>query len=327
MKNYGLTQSRFPVLRNSLNEYVCKDEVYLKLQELIMYYIIFPLFYLLSLLPWRVLYFISDGVYGLIYYVFGYRKKVVMHNLSIAFPEKTEAERVRIAKDFYHNFIDTFIETIKLISVSEKEFDKRFTSNIEVINALYDTGKNAQMFTGHFFNWEFANLGFAKNAKFPLVLVYLPLGNKAFNKIIVDIRERYGSIMLSATEFKHKFKEMVHGRYALGLAADQNPGSPENAFWIPFFNRLTPFVPGPEKGAKRDDMACAFGHFYKVKRGYYHFEFEVITLTPNEFAPGKLTEKYVACLEKAIRKQPANYLWSHRRWKFTFDPQKHTAVV
>jgi KDO2-lipid IV(A) lauroyltransferase len=210
-----------------------------------MYYIIYPLFYVLSLLPWRVLYFLSDAVYGLIYYVLGYRKEVVLKNLLIAFPEKTEKERVRIAKDFYHNFTDTFIETIKLLSVNDKVFRKRYTSNIGIVNELYDTGKNAQMFTGHFFNWEFANLGFAKESKWPLVFVYLPLANKALNKIIVDLRERYGSMMLSAMEFKHRFKEFVPDRYALGLAADQNPGSPENAFWVPFFNRLTPFVPGP----------------------------------------------------------------------------------
>jgi KDO2-lipid IV(A) lauroyltransferase len=291
-----------------------------------MYYIIYPVIYLLSLLPWRVLYFISDGFYGLVYYVIGYRKKVVMKNLHIAFPAKTEKERVRIAKDFYHNFTDTFIETIKLLSVSDKEFDKRFTSNIEVVNDLYDTEKNAQIFTGHFFNWEFANLGFAKKAKLPLVFVYLPLGNKAFNKIIVDLRVRYGSIMLSATEFKQTFKSLVKGRYALGLAADQNPGSPDNAYWVPFFNRLTPFVPGPEKGAKANNMACIFGHFYKVKRGYYHFEFEIMTIMPDSFEPGELTCLYVNLLEKAIRKCPANYLWSHRRWKYEFDEEKHTSV-
>jgi len=284
-----------------------------------MYYVIYPIFYLLSLLPWRVLYFISDGFYGLIYYVIGYRKEVVMKNLLIAFPEKTGAERVRIAKDFYLNFTDTFIETVKLISVSEKEFDKRFTSNIEVVNALYDTGQNAQMFTGHFFNWEFANLGFAKNAKFPLVFVYLPLANKAFNKVIVDLRSRYGSVMLSSGEFKDRFKEYVNGRYALGLAADQNPSSPQNAYWVSFFDRLTPFFTGPEKGAKTNNMLCFFGHFYKVKRGYYHFEFELMTTTPNDFETGELTKLYVDLLEKAIRKKPSNYLWSHRRWKWEFD--------
>ena len=189
-----------------------------------MYYIIYPIFYLLSLLPWRVLYFISDALYGLIYYVFGYRKKVVMNNLVIAFPEKTEKERIRIAKDFYHNFIDTFIETIKLISLSDKEFDKHCTTNVAELNDVFATGVNAQVFTGHFFNWEFANLSFSRSANIPLVFVYLPLGNKAFNKIIVDLRTRYGSIMLSATEFKHKFKETAPAHYALGLAGGSKSG-------------------------------------------------------------------------------------------------------
>jgi KDO2-lipid IV(A) lauroyltransferase len=293
-----------------------------------MYYIIYPIFYMLSLLPWRVLYFISDGLYGLIYYVFGYRRKVVMSNLLIAFPEKTEEERTRFAKDFYHNFIDTFIETIKLISLSDKEFDKRCSLDAGELNELFAKGVNAQVFTGHFFNYEFANLAFARYAKIPLVFVYMPLGNKAFNKIIVDIRKRYGSILLSATEFKHKFKEMVPDHYALGLAADQSPGSPDNAYWLPFFNKMTPFIPGPEKGAKKNNMPCIFGHFYKEKRGYFKFELEIMTMTPNEFEPGHITKLYVDHLEKAIRRKPANYLWSHRRWKREYNEEKygHLAV-
>jgi KDO2-lipid IV(A) lauroyltransferase len=132
-----------------------------------------------------------------------------------------------------------------------------------VVNKLYDTGKNAQMFTGHFFNWEFANLGFARNAKLPLVFVYLPLGNKAFNKIIVDLRIRYGSVMLSAGDFKHKFKEFVQGRYALGLAADQNPGSPDNAYWVPFFDQAERlFSPALKKGPRSNDMVCCLGHTF-----------------------------------------------------------------
>lgn len=273
------------------------------------------------------MYIISDGIYLLVYYLLGYRKEVVMKNLLIAFPEKTEKERVRIAKDFYHNFIDTFIETIKLISVSDKEFAKRYTSNIEVVNDLYATGSNIQIYTGHFFNWEFANLGFSRESKLPLVFVYLPLANKAFNRIIVKLRVRYGSIMIPATDFKTRFQEYVNGRYVLGLAADQNPGSAQASYWIPFFNKLTPFVAGPERGARKNNMLCVFGNFYKVRRGYYRFKFEVMTLTPRDFEPGKLTERYVHYLEKAIRERPANYLWSHRRWKWEFDETKHGNLV
>lgn len=292
-----------------------------------MYYVIYPLFYLLSLLPWRVLYFISDGVYGLVYYVFGYRKKVVMHNLQIAFPEKTEAERIRIAKDFYRKFTDTFVEMIKLISVSEKNFSKRFTANIEEVNALFDQGYNLQLLTGHFFNWEFANLGVARLAIFPFMVVYMPLGNKAFDKLVFNLRTRFGTILIPAVDFKTRFSELAHERYGLILVADQNPGNPENAHWMPFFDRYTPFVKGPEKGAKQNNTAVVFAHFYATRRGHFRVQFETLTTTPRDFEDGQLTLLYKKHLEQAIRRQPANYLWSHRRWKWVFEEGKHLPVV
>ncbi len=292
-----------------------------------MYYIIYPLLYLLSLLPWFVLYLISDGIYGLVYYVFGYRKEVVMKNLRIAFPEKTEEERIRIAKDFYHNLIDTFIETIKLLSVGKKEFNKRYTSNIEVVNALYDSGVNVQLQAGHFFNWEYINWGVARDSKIPFVAVYMPISNKAFDKIIYNLRSRYGTILITAVNFKNKFHEYVKGRYALGLAADQNPGSPLNAHWVNFFGRITPFVTGPEKGAKLNNIPVFFGHFYKVKRGHYHIQLELLTDKPREFEEGKLTQLFAKRVEDAIKLKPSNYLWSHRRWKWEFDPEKYGHLV
>lgn len=291
-----------------------------------MYYIVYPFFYLLSLIPWRIMYFISDGIYGVLFYVFGYRKKVVMQNLLIAFPEKTEKERIRIAKDFYHNLIDTILEMVKLISISDKEVAKRFSSNIEVVNQFYDTGVNLQLMAGHFFNWEVINLGIARYGKYPWVGVYMPVANKAFTKIIYDVRSKYNTILIPATEFKTKFHKYVNGRYALGLAADQNPGNPDNSYWINFFGRLTPFVKGPEKGAKRNNTPIIFGHFYKTKRGYYRIDFEVMVTEPRNYADGEITKIYAEAVEKAVRKVPANYLWSHRRWKHEYSHEKHCHI-
>jgi len=292
-----------------------------------MYYIVYPLFYLLSLLPWRVMYFISDAIYGLMYYIIGYRKDVVMKNLLIAFPEKTEAERTAIAKDFYHRLIDTFIEVIKLISISKKELTKRFSSNIEVVNAFYEKGVNVQLNAGHFFSWEFINLGVSLYGKFPFVGVYMPVSNKVFDKIMRGIRGRYGTVLVPAVNFKQKFTEIVTGRYSLGLAADQNPGNPGNAYWVPFFERLTPFVKGPEKGARANDTPVIFADFHRTKRGYYHIQFEVITDRPRDFEEGQLTKIFAQHVERTIRQRPANYLWSHRRWKWEFDAEKYGDLV
>lgn len=286
-----------------------------------MYYLIYGFLYLVSLLPWRVMYFLGDAVYGLVYYILGYRKNVVMENLRIAFPEKSEQERRRIAKNFYHNFVDTFIEAIKIISVSEKELEKRFSADLSILDELYAGTKNLQLHAGHHFNWEIINWGVARHSKFPFVGVYMPIKNKALNRIFYNLRGRYGTILVPATDFKKNFRNYVSGRYALGLVADQNPGNPTSAYWLPFFGKLAPFVTGPEKGARLNDTAVAFGTFYKLKRGHYRLEFTLITRDPNSLPEGELTRRFVSYLEENIRRRPDNYLWSHRRWKWEYKEE------
>ncbi len=293
-----------------------------------MYKLIYVFFYLLSLLPWRIAYVISDLVAFILQYVVKYRGAVIKKNLNIAFPNKTTAEKNKITKKFYHNFTDSFIETIKLISISNTEFEKRFTSNVDVLNKLYESGQSVQVMAGHFFNWEFANWGVSKYGKYPFIAVYMPLSNPNFNKLVLHMRERYGSIMIPATQFKTQFhKYATQGNYAMALAADQNPGNPRSAFWIPFFGKLTPFVKGPEKGAKLNNTAQVFAYFYSTKRGHYHLQYEVMTTAPNYFKDGQLTALYVKMLEEKVKQNPANYLWSHKRWKYDFDLQKHGNLV
>ena len=293
-----------------------------------MYFVIYSLLYLISLLPWRVLYIFSDGIAFLLKHVIKYRVDVVHQNLIIAFPNKTEKERKQIAHDFYQQFTDSFIETIKLLSISDKTFQKRFTSNVEVLNDLHTTGQSVQIMAGHFFNWEFANWGVAKYGKYPFLAVYMPLSNKAFSKLIYDLRARYGSILIPATNFRSQFHKYANeGPYAMALAADQNPGNPLQAYWVNFFGRLTPFVKGPEKGAKLNNTAQVFVHFYRTKRGYYHSQYELMTISPNYLKDGQLTALYVKVLEEKIKSNPSNYLWSHRRWKYTYDAALHENLL
>ena len=287
-----------------------------------MYYIVYGFLYLLSLLPWWVIYLLSDLVYLIVYHIAGYRKKVVFGNLRIAFPDKTEADREKIAKRFYRNLIDTFIEMIKLISISKKEMQKRFTSNIEVLNDLYATGQNVEVVTGHFFNWEMANLSVGMNSAYPFVVVYMPLSSKVMDRVIYKMRARFGSLLVPATEFKNNFHKHINGNYALILVADQNPGGPEKAYWVDFFSKPAPFVRGPETGAKKNNAAIIYADFYKIKRGYYRVELELVTTDPKSYEEGKLTHLLVKKVEASVRKRPDNYLWSHRRWKFEYDQEK-----
>jgi len=281
-----------------------------------MYYIVYPLLYLFSLLPFFILYAISDLIAFLLHSVFKYRRDVVAGNLKIAFPEKTEAERNKIARKFYQYFTDTFIESIKCISISKTALQKRNNGSYDLINGLLDKGYNINVLGGHQFNWEYGSLLYSLHIKIPITAVYMPISNKVINKIFYDIRTRYGSVFISAADFKTKVDEVTNKQYMLALAADQNPGDPRYAYWINFFGRPTPFVTGPEKGAIKNNAAVVFVNFKKIKRGYYHFEPVLLAENTAGYQEGELTCLYRDALENSIKNDPANYLWSHRRFKF-----------
>ena len=281
-----------------------------------MYYIVYPILYLVSLLPFFILYGISDFFAFLLYHIIKYRRDVVLSNLTIAFPEKTEEERKKIAKKFYRYFTDAMLESLKFVSISKKQLLKRSTGSFEIINQLVDEGYSINVMVGHQFNWEYANLLYALHLRIPFVGIYMPVKNESLDKIFFNIRNRYGTVLISATDFKNKMHDVFKKQYMMGLAADQNPGLPLSGYWLNFFGRPTPFVTGPEKGAVKNNTAVVYVAFKKVKRGYYHFDATLLCLRGANTVPGELTCTYRDILEKTIREDPANYLWSHRRFKF-----------
>jgi len=283
-----------------------------------MYYLVYGLLWLISLLPLRILYIISEGFYGLAFYVIKYRRDVVMNNLLIAFPEKTEKERKKIAKKFYRNLIDMFIETIKMLSMSEKALGKRFTANWDLVNSIYQSGKNVQIHVGHNFNWEWGNMIMTKNTVFKLMSVYMPFTNKIIERLFYKLRTRHGAIFLRATHMKDDFLAYKDTRYALGLVADQNPGHPGNAWWFNFFGRPTPFLKGPAKAAIANDTAVLFAFIHKPRRGYYEATFTLATEESRLLTEQELTQKFVQYLENVIRQYPEMWLWTHRRWKHSW---------
>lgn len=286
-----------------------------------MYYVVYGLLWLLSLLPLRALYILSDGIYGLVFYIVKYRKDVVMKNLAIAFPEKTGKERKQIAKKFYHNLIDMFIETIKLLSISDKKLEKRFTANWELINAIHSTGKSVQIHVGHNFNWEWGNLVMTKKTIYKLLAVYMPLTSKIMERLFYKIRTRNGAIFLRATHMKEDFIPYRNTQYLLGLVADQNPGHPANGWWFNFFNRPTPFLKGPARAAFLNDTAVVFAFIHKPRRGYYEAIFSPAVELTGSLTELELTRKFVIYLEEVIKTYPDMWLWTHRRWKHEWKPE------
>ncbi len=261
------------------------------------------------------MYIIGDAVYGLVYYVLKYRRQVVMNNLTIAFPLKTVAEKTVIAKEFYHNLIDTFIEVIKMVSMSGKEAGRRVTGDYSGIEEALKSGKNVQLHAMHNFNWELVQWSVVKSVDITFLGVYMPISSKALNTFFYNLRKKRGTVLISATQFKNDFASVAPPHYALMLAADQNPGNLNSVYWLSFFNKPTAFVAGPEKGARLKDTAVVFVNFYKTRRGYYHFTSKLATTEPNALPEGELTRMFVRYVEECIRGNPSNYLWSHKRWK------------
>lgn len=280
-----------------------------------MYYLIYRSLWLLSLLPWRILYLLSDGICFLIFNIFKYRRALVMDNLRMAYPEKTEKEIRRIAKKFYHNLIDTSFETIKMFTASKQSLLKRMTANWDIVNTYYKTDRNVQVLIGHNFNWEYCAAVCPLKFEYPFVAVYMPMTNKIFERIFRKLRARYGTILIRATHMREEYAPYKSKQHLLALGADQNPGNPANAWWFNFFGRPTPFVKGPAKGAINNNTIVVFAFIHKIKRGYYEIVFELLTDNPARFTEQELTGKFVHYLEAVIRKYPDMWLWSHRRWK------------
>jgi len=281
-----------------------------------MYYFLYGLLWLLSLLPMRVLYFISDCFYVLIFYLLKYRREVVYQNLALAFPEKSPAERKLIAMKFYHNMVDTFVETIKMITASKKFISKRVSGNWEVIDELLAGGKSVQVHLGHNFNWEWANaVAAAHYTKVPFVAVYMPLASSSFDKLFYRLRSKHGTKLVRATHMQKDFLAYRNKQYILGLAADQNPGHPGSGWWFHFLNRPAPFVKGPARAAIKNDTNVVFAFINKVKRGRYKAFISVAETSAAHATEMELTAKFVHYLSTVIRQYPDMWLWSHRRWK------------
>jgi len=285
--------------------------------KLFLFIIVYPLIWILSILPMRLLYIISDFFRFIIFGLVGYRKKVVIENLKMAFPDKNDKEIKNIASKFYKHFVDLIFESIKSFTISKKEILKRYKyKNPELVNKLSKEGKSIALVGAHQANWEWS-------VNLPLVLdihvfgAYTKLANKYFEKKVKASRTRFGVTGLKTSETVkgiHKnHKNNTQGLYI--LLSDQSPQVHKTHYWSEFLGVKVPIHTGAEMLAKKYDLAVVNYHIRKVKRGYFEVEFELITNSPKDFENYQITDKYLEITERNIRKQPEFYLWTHKRFK------------
>lgn len=278
-----------------------------------------PFLTLLSVLPFRVLQFLGSCLYLLVYYVIGYRKDVVLTNLRNSFPEKSEAERRRICKQFYKHFCDVIFEILKLMTISEAGFRKHFAFTphaVSVIGAYEQKKQSIVGVMGHCGNWEWGAIAHQFYFKQLITGVYHPLSNKNFDAFMLKLRGRMGGNIVA---MKNLYRELLSLKQkgiptTVGLIADQTP-PPESAYWTTFLNQDTPVFNGPEKLAKKFNYPMIYVPVRKLRRGYYEMDCVLITEAPNTLAEGVISELHTKALEKNIREQPHIWLWTHKRWK------------
>ena len=273
-----------------------------------------------ALLPMRILYLLSDILYVLVYKLVRYRVKVVRANIKAAFPDKTEAERKDIEHRFYHHFSDYIVETIKLGHISRKELNERaFLINPELMDQLMDEGHPCVLlFMGHYGNWEWfcASDSFFRDAR--ICQVYRPLSDKAVDKLFINLRNQFGArgikkndtIRDTITLAKNKTRSCVV------LVSDQTPSKANLHYWTSFLNQDTPVLTGGERIAMKLNLPVVFGDVKRVSRGYYTVEFCLITDKPQEMQEFQITEQYTRMMEECILRDPAYWLWTHKRWKY-----------
>jgi Kdo2-lipid IVA lauroyltransferase/acyltransferase len=285
--------------------------------QLLLFLILYPILFLISILPFRLLYLFSDFVCFLVYNIFGYRKKVVRQNLALALPHLSEKERLVVEKKFYSHMCDMFLEMIKTMTISMKEIEKRYVfKNLEVYQDLEKKEKSIALVCAHYASYEWV-ISMNRHIDFEGFAIYKKINNKYFDDLVKKIRSRFKAHLITTREtipsIEKNYQNGVLGVY--GFASDQSPQIKANTYWSTFMNIEVPVYVGAELLSKKFDMNMIYLRTKKIKRGYYVGEFEVMSDNVRSYPDFELTEQFLRKVEQQILEAPEYYLWTHKRWK------------
>ena len=287
------------------------------MQRLI-YLLAYPIIWVISKLPFWALYGISNLLFFLVYYIIGYRTKVVMDNLALVFPEKSKQDHKSIAKKFYLHLCDMEVESIKSLSISKEEMKRRFTiTNVEIIHQLEKENRSVMLFMGHYASWEWGVIlqSFINHKGYA---VYKKIENPFFDRLIKKIRARYDTELINTKETVHKMgAAKIRGELTINaFIADQTAKHWKAKHFQEFMGIKVPVLTGGEMLAKKFDMAVLYLDVRKVKRGFYAADIKLITKNPNDFPDYEITDQFLKLVEAQVMDEPAYYLWTHKRWKY-----------
>lgn len=284
--------------------------------QALVFYLMKILIFLLRIMPFGLIYVFSDLTYFVLYYLVGYRRKVVVSNLRSSFPEKSPAEITKLTKQFYHHLSDISVESIKGFSMGKSEIISRHhLLNPELADAYFEKGKSIICVPAHLNNWEWGSMSAGIQVKYPVVAFYKPMSNKAVDNLGKKQRSHFNTSLASVKRTADTFRDLEQTAIGFLMVADQSPSNTKDCYWVDFLNHDTPCLHGPEKYARLYNFPVIYVDIRKVKRGFYEIELIPLADNPALLPDGEITRLYMSHLEQSILKQPSNWLWSHRRWK------------
>lgn len=302
--------------------------------QLAIFLLAYPVLWVISRLPFPLVYVLSDGVYVLLYHVIGYRKKVVRSNLALVFPEKNRQERLQLEKKFYKHLCDMFLEMIKTMGIANKALQKRFVfTNLEVLHQLEAKNKSVMLMFPHYASWEWV-IALNPHINSKGYGVYQKIENRYFDALVRSIRQKFGTTLL-ATKDTREVVTQNHEKGQLsmyGVLSDQSPRPKKALLWTPFMGVVVPAHTGVELLCRKLNLAAVYLKVTKIQRGHYRGTFHLITETPRALQQFELTKTFLGMTEAAIREAPEYYFWTHKRWKhkdkvpktFQNTPPPHT---
>ena len=285
------------------------------------YYLIYGIVYALSLLPFRVLYLISDGLYLVVYHLIRYRRKIVRKNLTASFPEKSQEELRQTERQFYHWLCDYVFETFKLLSISDANLLRHMElRGMDQLELCFDKGQNCAAILGHYCNWEWlsaVSLGFHRHPDATVGLIYHPLYNEAVDRLFIDLRSaHHGMVVPKQDILRHLISLKRDNRRSLfGYISDQSPKWENMHLWLDFLHHDTPVFTGAERIMQKMNDAVFYVDMERPRRGQYICTFRLISAEAAREEEFAITRRFFQMLEQSINRQPAYYLWTHNRWK------------
>lgn len=282
----------------------------------LVYALTLPIVFVVSRLPFWLLYRLSDVLFVLVYHVLRVRRDIVARQLRASFPDRTDRELARTARSYYRYLCDLVLEVVKSLDMSADTMRRRCPVDDRAILDGYDAeGRSVVAVLGHYGNWEWAALTSALFVRQRMVVIYKPLRNPYFDRLFARNRSRFGVELVPMKQVGRFYVENRRECFVACFVADQAPRRTEGVYWTEFLHQDTAVHRGAESLARKFDHPVIFVTPQRVRRGHYRIRMERLVTDPTSTVDGEITERHVRRLEKLIRHSPETWLWSHRRWK------------